>query len=274
MRLWHEPLVQFLVLGGAVFLAYSFLAPEPDLPREEIVVGPPAIRALEQSFEAAWKRPPTDAERQGLIDDFLVEEVFYREAQKLGLDQDDVVIRRRMRQKLEFLLQEGMSGYKPEDAVLEEYLQANLATYTEADRISFRQIYLGDGADAAAAAPGILARLKAEPGLDPDTLGKRTLLPAGLDAVPTTDADRTFGSGFGAALVALPAEVWSGPVRSGFGLHLVKVERIDKASPPQLEAVRNAVLRDYLHAEERKAMEALVARLKQCYEIIIENPPQ
>ena len=109
MRFWKEPLVQFLVIGGLLFVGYTVFAPEAEPPREQIVVGALRIQSLEQSFEATWKRPPTASERQGLIDDFLVEEVFYREAQNLGLDQDDIVIRRRMRQKMEFLLQDGLA---------------------------------------------------------------------------------------------------------------------------------------------------------------------
>ena len=142
-RFFKETLVQFLVLGAGLFLAYSLFAPQPEIPRERIVVDRPLARSLEDAFEAVWNRPPTASERRGLIEDHLAEEVLYREAQKLGLDQDDVVIRRRMRQKMHFLLQDSLALAPPDEVALRAFYEAEQDRYREPDRRSFQQLYLG-----------------------------------------------------------------------------------------------------------------------------------
>jgi hypothetical protein len=274
MKPWQEPLVQFLVAGGLLFAAYTAFVPEPYVPREEIVIDAPIVRSLEQSFEAAWKRPPSDDERQGLIDDFLVEEVFYREAQKLGLDQDDVVIRRRMRQKMEFLLQEGLARIDPDEAALQAFFEDNLDSYRASARVSFQQVYLGEGQAAAEEAPALLAALNAATPPDAGEIGQRTMLPGMLEAVPLRDIDNTFGAGFGQSLTTLPVGEWVGPVQSGFGLHLIEVTSVQAAPEPSFEAARPAVLRDFKYLEQKKATEALVTRLKRNYDILIEEEGQ
>ena len=271
MRFWSEPLVQFLALGGVLYLAYTFFAPEPALPREEIVIDAPVLRSLEQSFEAAWKRPPSEDERQGLIDEFLIEEVFYREAQKLALDEDDVVIRRRMRQKMEFLLQDSLARIEPEEAALSTFFEENIDSYRASARVSFRQVFLGEGQGAADEAQALLAVLNSATPPDASELGQRTMLPVGQDAAPLREIDNTFGAGFGQSLLALPKGEWVGPVRSGFGLHLVAVSAVQDAPAPSFETAREAVLRDYMYVEQQNATEALVARLKQNYDIRIEG---
>lgn len=274
MRFWHEPLIQFLALGGLIFAAYSAFAPEPEVARDVIVVDAPVVASLEQSFEGAWKRPPTAEERQGLVDDFLIEEVFYREAQKLNLDQDDVVIRRRMRQKMEFLLQDTLAQVEPQEAELRAFFDANAQDYRGSAQISFRQVFLGEAASAGAEAGALLAGLNSTTPPDPGEIGQRTLLPASLDAASVRQIDGVFGTGFGDSLAALPQGQWAGPVQSGFGLHLIEVTQVTPAPETTFETARQAVLRDYQYEQQRNATEAVVARLKQQYDIrILEAQP-
>jgi hypothetical protein len=121
-----------------LYLTYSLFAPPPEGPREQIVVDQPVVRSLEAAFEAVWKRPPTASERQGLINDHIAEEVLYREAQKLGLDQDDVVIRRRMRQKMQFLLEGSLALAPPDEATLRAFYEAEWERYSEPARVRKR----------------------------------------------------------------------------------------------------------------------------------------
>lgn len=271
MRFWKEPLVQFLLIGGLLFVGYTAFAPEAEPPREQIVVDALRVQSLEQSFEATWKRPPTASERQGLIDDFLAEEVFYREAQNLGLDQDDIVIRRRMRQKMEFLLQDSLAQTSPQEDELRAFFKQEPSRYRGLDQITFRQVYLGDGNVAGVEASVLLVQLNADDSSDTTDLGQRTMLPDRVELAGLPAIDGAFGVGFGEQLLELPTASWTGPIQSGFGAHLVIVDQIKQAPPPDFDEVRAEVERDYLYDQQIKATEAVVERLKQNYEIRLEN---
>ena len=274
MRFWKEPLVQFLGLGGVLFFAFSAFAPEVEPRRAEIIVDASRVQSLERSFEATWKRPPTASERQGLIEDFLTEEVFYREAQTLGLDEDDVVIRRRMRQKIEFLLQDGIAQALPEEDVLRAYFENNPARYSESSRVTFRQIYLGESSASEEQTNLLLARLNEADPPDTQTLGQRTMLPASLTSAATVEIDGLFGSGFGQQLLDLPKQGWVGPIRSGFGEHLIFVDDVIPSPTADFEDVRATVMQDFQYERQRTATKALVERLKQKYEIVVDEVVQ
>src|SRR4051812_21878398 len=111
-RLLREPLLHFLVLGGAMFAVFH-VAERTDQPAGKIVVSPGKMDQLATGFARTWRRPPTRVELDGLVEDFVREEVFYREALALGLDRDDTIVRRRLRQKLEFLAGDASANVAP-----------------------------------------------------------------------------------------------------------------------------------------------------------------
>ena len=111
-----EPIVQFLLLGGGLFLLQGMLRPPGAASGGEIVVSDARVATLAQVFQRTWQRPPTQGELEGLIDDHIREEVLVREALALGLDRDDVIIRRRLRQKMEFLSDESCLLYTSDAA--------------------------------------------------------------------------------------------------------------------------------------------------------------
>ena len=125
LRTWlREPLLHFLAAGAAIFLLYRLVGGGEEGPRE-IVVSEAQIESLAEGFARTWMRPPTAAEIRGLVDDYVREEVYYREAMTLGLDRDDTVIRRRLRQKMEFVSDDVASVREPTDAELQAYLDKN-----------------------------------------------------------------------------------------------------------------------------------------------------
>ncbi len=273
MRFWKEPLAQFLILGGLLFLAYGVLAPKQDAPAERIAITAPMIESLAQSFESVWKRPPTEEERRGLIDDYLAEEVLYREAQKLGLDSDDVVIRRRLRQKMEFLLQDGLSRIEPDEAQLRAFFDANPDRYVGPDRISFQQIYLGErqSDEESAVWDALIVQLNGANPPDTRELGKGSLLPPAMGSAPAQEIDRSFGTGFAEMLTGLPIGAWTDPVQSTFGWHIIRVDQVQTAGAPNFEEVRAEVARDFAYQQENDAAKALIERLKQGYQIEIDG---
>ncbi len=194
-RLLREPLLHFLVIGGLIFLLFVAVDDTPDAPAELIVVTPERIDRLAAAFSSVWTRKPTADELDALIGEHVREEVYYREAMALGLDRDDAVIRRRLRQKMEFLTDTGAQLLEPSADELEAYFAANERTFRRGPRLAFEQVYLGE-------APGpesisrSLSALQSDPAADPSALGERSLLPAQLGLSPPNAVDGVFGRGF------------------------------------------------------------------------------
>jgi hypothetical protein len=217
-----------------------------------------------------WGRPPTDEELQDLVDDWVREEVATREALALGLDRDDPVIRRRLRQKLEFLSQDSAS---PTDAELEAYLQAHPEQFLVEPRLTFQQVFLDprqhpERLDRDAAQ--VLAELTRHG--DETNVGDASLLPRALDNVPANDVAKQFGETFAARLLDLPVGRWEGPLESAYGVHLVFVGERTEARLPELSDVRNAVQSEWANARRREAKESFYRELLERYAVTYEGP--
>lgn len=260
-RLLREPLLHFLVIGLAVFGVDRFAGPPKTAPDRQVIdVTAAHEERLAAQFESVWRRPPTRAELDGLVDDHVREEVYYREALALGLDRDDTVIRRRLRQKMEFLGDLSAGGLVPEEAELRSYLEAHADRFETPAKVTFWQVLLEGGASAE-----VLAALAA--GADPAEVGGGTLLPAEMVASARAAVDGTFGAGFFDRVTALPPGAWSGPVSSAFGDHVVLLQELDPATAPPLEAVRHAVEEDWRRAKADDLREAQYQELRARYEV-------
>lgn len=267
-NVFREPLLHFLVIGVAIFAFYGLVTPpEPVRSARIIEVTLTQRDQLAAQFEAVWRRPPTDTELAGLVDGFVREEVYYREALALGLDRDDTVIRRRLQQKMEFLADAGAASLTADETALRAHLANNIDRFTPPARITFRQVLLaGDDPQS------ILAKL-AE-GADPEAFGRGTLLPPIMEAAPSTAVDGTFGDGFFAALAALAPGVWSGPIESAFGQHLVEVTEVVPSTPPALEAVRELVEEDWRRETTEAFRTERYQMLRDSYEVVLPPPPK
>jgi hypothetical protein len=274
MRAWaREPLLHFLVIGVAIFAAYRLLS-DSDAPPREIVVSSSRVQALSDSFQKTWMRPPTAQELRGLVDDYVADEVYYREAIALGIDRDDTVIRRRLRQKMEFISVNVADALDPTDAQLEGYLRQNADKFITPVRFSFQQIFVSVDRGAAARddAARILASLSAGGGkAAPDDLGDPTLLPTRLDGVSVQDVANAFGRSFAEQMGEAPIGEWSGPLRSGYGFHLIRVERVEPASLPTIDSIRPIVLREWQAAQNAQAKSALLSQLRAKYRVHVEG---
>ena len=270
----REPLVHFLVLGLLLFLFFAWRRGGPG--GNAIVVTRGHIEHLAAGFERTWHRPATDEELEALIDDHVKEEIAAREAVASGLDRDDTIIRRRLRQKLEFLVEDAVEEAPPSDAELQAWLNGHLEAFRAEPRISFRQVFVSPqrrGASASADAARILARLRAV-GPDADTarLGDPTMLPADLPLAPVREVRLSFGDDFARAIEAVAPGQWAGPVQSSYGLHLVLVRERVAAAVPDLAAIRREVEREVLTERRRKAVDALYQRLLSRYTVTVERP--
>jgi hypothetical protein len=266
VRLLREPLLHFFAFGGLIFLFYTAVSGPAPEPVDTIVIAPERIQQLATGFQGVWQRPPSSDELRALVDDFVREEIYYREALALGLDRNDTVIRRRLRQKMEFLTDTGADLFEPSTEELEVYLAANEQTYRREPRLAFEQVFLGE-APAPARIEASLDAFQADPAADPSQWGERTLLPAQLDLSPPDAVDGVFGKGFFDRLAKIPRGVWAGPVESAYGIHLVRITDSLPARMPALEEVHDAVLRDWKAAKALELRERYYARLLERYVI-------
>ncbi len=278
-RFLREPLLHFLVIGAALFALYGALQGRSSggaAGDQVIVVSAGQIEALAAKFQKFRQRPPSAAELQGLVDEYVEMEVLSREAMALGLDRDDSVIQRRLQQKMEFLAEDFESSTAPTDAELTAWLIEHAADYQEPARYSFRQIYFNPdrrGSTLRTEATALLARLRTSAvTVDVTTLGDSTLLPASSDAMALPLVERQFGATFAQELTALPVGEWAGPLRSAFGAHLIQVTAVTPARDSTLAEVRDAVTRDLMSARRRDAHARFVASLLAKYELNIEWP--
>jgi hypothetical protein len=276
-RLLKEPLLHFLALAVAVFVAYGVLnrfeAGRPD----EIVITNSRVDRAAAQFAVIWQRPPTSIELKNLIDDYVKEEIFVREALTLGLDKDDTIIRRRLRLKMEFMNSAETATLTPTDAELEKYLKDNPGKFEIDPAYAFEQVLLspdrhGDKIDQDAAS--VLQVLRTESSIDPGELGDATLLPLKLELTSKASISHTFGPAFAEALDRIAPGQWTGPVESDFGLHLVRVTEHQAGRVPALDEVRAAVEREWAN-DKRKALEAQrFAALLTRYRVTMEERPK
>ena len=272
----REPLLHFLALGAALFLYFHWGGGGSGAEGTRIVITPGRIEHLTAGYTRAWRRPPTDAELKGLIDDWVREEIAVREAMAAGFDRDDTVIRRRLRQKLEFLVEDAAAAAPPTDDELKAWLTAHAEAFRIEPRVAFRQIYFSRerrGATAEADARAVLARL-GKAGADGriENLGDSTLLPHEVELSERRDVARAFGDGFAGRIEKIEPGAWSGPIESGYGLHLVLVrERID-GSPPDLAAVRPVVEREVMADRRKRQLAAMYERLLAKYSVVVDGP--
>jgi hypothetical protein len=269
-KLWREPLVHFLVIGAGLFLAFGLTRDQRDDATNRIVVDAAQVEQLAAQFRRTWLRPPTEQELAGLIESHVRDEVYYREALVMGLDQNDPQVRRRMRLKLEFLLEDLSAEEPPDDETLHAYLQRHPEKFRIEPQLSFKQVYLNrdNHQDLPEYAARMLSELRA--GRPPDSVGDPTLLPHEQTAVSQREIVRTFGETFAEAVLALEPGVWNGPVYSGFGAHLVLVTQHRDGYLPELAAVRDLVEREYLAQRRRELKDLAYRKLREGYEVIVE----
>jgi len=274
-RLIREPLVHFLLLGALLF-GWSAWQGGGTAGSNRIVVTPGVVDYLAAGFHRTWHRAPSDIELKGLIDEHVKEEIAAREAMAMGLDRDDIVIKRRLRQKLEFLLVDEAAATPPTDAELKAWLHKHPESFRVEPQLAFRQVLLrpeSRGASMPADATKLLARLRAAgPEVATQDLGDASMLPPETPLQPLREVANSFGQDFADALMKIAPGQWSGPVESSFGVHLVFVRESTKGAAADLAKVRPLVEREVL-AERRKAeMQALYERLLAKYSIRIDLP--
>jgi len=275
MKLLKEPLVHFAVAGALMFGVYEGLhrgeAAAPGV--EPVRIGDGELRWLSDGFTQQWQREPTDDELRGLLHDLLVEELLAREAESLGLAEGDTVVRRRLAQKLTFLIEDTRTVEPTEDE-LRRYQAENGERFRKPARVSFVQVYFNPARRTQAASDAEDALLELSSLGTPDSargMGDPLLLDMDFKDLDEDTVSGMFGPKFAAAVFALEPGSWHGPFESGYGLHLVFVTEASRPAPREFEEVKREVLAQWRQEREREVEAQYLAELRAKYGIVLEG---
>jgi len=274
-KILREPLLHFLLLGAAIFAAYGLVSKRGRDGTVKIVISAGQVAAMAESFTGTWRCPPTRAEIEGLIRDRVQEEVYSREAMALGLDKDDTIIRRRLRQKMEFLTDDIAALAEPTDHELSEYLTAHADTFRVQPKFSFSHVFLNrerHGENLSRDIAQLFAQLQqAGAQADVSELGDPFLLEHNFKSMLASEAAKLFGEKFAAKLGELSPGQWQGPIESGYGVHLVLVSERTEGRVPALTEVRDAVRREWANTRRMESNEKFYQELLKRYVVTIEG---
>lgn len=261
----REPLLHFLLIGLALFLLYGHVSPG-DSDSRRIVIGQSQVDDMVRQYQSTWTRSPTPAQLRELIDTYVHDEIIYREGLSLGLDKDDAVIKRRIRQKYELISEEDERS-EPADADLAVYLKAHPAEFLRPAAVSFDQIYF----DAATTSPEAVGAAKSalEKGADPATIGQPSMLPRHVDSGGIDLVARDFGDDFARRIGRAPVGEWVGPIASGIGIHLVRLSARAPPVLPPLSQIRMAVAREWESDQRIQSREDDYRRARANYDVFI-----
>tara|TARA_R110000824_G_scaffold104214_6_gene247380 strand:- start:49687 stop:50502 length:816 start_codon:yes stop_codon:yes gene_type:complete len=265
----REPLVHFL--GGAflIFVFFWATGSSRDPADYAISIDETDIARLKTDWIQNFRRAPTQQELDVLIDQEIAEEIYYREALRLGLDKNDPMIRRRLFTKMRFVDGQDADNVAPTDTMLQQWMDKNPSKYALSALIDFEQIYLSQ--ISAAEARKRIDELNN--GTTSSALAQSISLPATLKRASIEEIGRQFGDKFAGQLEGLETGVWSGPVTSGFGVHAVKVTAKIPGKAAALDDVRQRLVNEWHAAQQAEQKEKALARYRAQYEITVAGRP-
>jgi peptidyl-prolyl cis-trans isomerase C len=277
-KLLREPLFHFLLAGGLILVASNLWdhSKASSLNQHHIVVPAAEIHQLQEIWTRQWGHPPNTEEMAHLIDDYVREEIFYREALASGLDNGDVIIRRRLVEKMEFLSQEIASSAEPSESELEQFFQNGREKYASPAQAAFSHIYFSSSKRGAAAetdAQGVLAGLRSGQLSLPHALSQGDPF-ISQSEYPLQSRDQVkeiFGDEFAFRLLSLEPGEWEGPFKSSYGFHLVRVLQRTPSRVPQLAEVRQEVLIDLKNQRLQSASDSYYGKLRELYRIDVDK---
>lgn len=271
-RLAREPLVHFLLIGAVLFAGLeSFQA----LRRPTVSIDAQDLEQLANYWQIQMQRPPNKDELKHIIDDRIDEELMAREALRLGLDKGDMIIRRRLAQKMAFATDDTAQAGEPTDAQLRAYYARTAGRYAAAARVSFQQAFFsGDRPKGGAEKAAAQAMERAEEGGRDDPEGDPFIFPLAYDDVGVQDLLRDYGPGFVKILSSAPVGAWAGPVLTPYGWHLVKVSARLAPSQASFESVKAQVRDAYLAERRADANAAFLKSLRNRYRVVVAGVPR
>jgi hypothetical protein len=265
----REPLLHFAAGGALLFAAYTLLNPPAPASNAQVRIGAGEMKWLATTWQRQWGREPTVDELRVLVSNLVKEELLAREARELRLDENDTIVRRRLAQKLEFLLHDTARLTEPSDKELWRFYEASPDVFLSVPRVSFTQIYFRS--ERRSAATAALQELAGAGPADAARLGDRLLVEAEFRDAEPQAVVAAFGPEFARAVFQLPPGEWHGPLESGYGVHLVRVAAAQPAQRRDFEEVRPLVLERWREQQQRESEARFLQRLMAKYEVLIDD---
>jgi len=270
MSIIREPLVHFLFIGLGLFALFQLVNPKSA--EKEIFVSNGLVESLSAKYEKTWSRSPSQAELNNLIEAYVIEEIYYRQAKALNLDENDIMIRRRLKQQLEYMHQNMLDNYQPEDSVLQAYFTENEDHYRQDNHYSFQHVMLSTERSPTELQEKVSTLQQQIKNNSSQIKGDNSLLPAELQLATNFQIDRLFGKNFSRHFQTLPINQWSEPLTSSFGMHFIYMEKREIGEYSTFESVKSKVLQDWLNQEQIRIAKELKENLRQQYKVTIEAP--
>jgi hypothetical protein len=274
-RLLREPLLHFLLIGVALFLAYDSLRPsENKSESNRIVLTAADFEQLAVTWLAQGRPPPTSAQMQNLVELKIREEVLSREAATLGLDKGDTIVKRRLAQKMEFLIEGGSIDSDPSADALRVWFKDNAQRFLLPARVSFRHLYFSPdrrGENAREAAVRALEQLAGKPGdwRDAEALGDVFMDQDYYADRSADDMGKLFGLNFAQTVARLKAGAWQGPVESGYGWHLIFVDTSTPGRVPAFEEIEPEIRAEWIEDQRAEAKRKAYETMRARYQVVM-----
>ncbi len=266
-----EPLLHFLLIGVVLFVIYEVLNPSSNTDEKEVIINSAQIASLSAKFERTWKRPPEIYELTTLINEHVLDEVYFRQAIALGIEKNDPLIRRRLRQKMEFYTSAGDVNAVPPDNELHAFYQNNIQAYKTENRYTLKQIFINTDIPVNKLNKR-LSQIKKSLNTAGTVKGDASFIPEVFNSADRNEITRFLGERFYKQLAELPVKQWTGPVKSGLGLHYVYIVSQIPGSLPPLKNVKSRVIKDWRYQKNLNLREMINKRLLADYVVNIEWP--
>lgn len=276
-KLLKDPLVHFLLVGAAIFGLSYWLNPPTAEGDTGIIISAADVAKMRDQIALIQGRSATDEEVNALIEVQIREEVLYREAMAMGLDRDDTMVRNRLIEKMRFLTENVGEPPLPNATELEMWFNVRQEQFRIPSQVTFEHVFFAiehrgerTESDAAAVLPRLRARREALTPAQLAAFGDPLPLWNRYDNMSQTDVALAFGEEFATAIAPLEAGTWSGPIRSRFGWHVVRVvDRTAERQPPLAE-IQEAVQTAYLNEQRQAGNEARYRAMRERYDVTVE----
>lgn len=272
MKIFKEPLFHFLIIGIGIFIINGFFS-QGQSSDNEIIITLDDIQRLKTLYAQNWNKEPDQQTLDKLIDQYVESEIYYKEALKLNLDHNDEIIKRRLKQKYQFLAQDLADFNHPTEENLLNFYQKNNDQYRSERSMSFYQYYISPDNynDPYSMAVQLYNRLKETTPEDVNNLGDNIHLDRHQNQQNESEIRRNFGSDFTELLLDLDQTGWHQPIRSGLGYHVIYIEEINPSEELDFSFVKNKVEEDWKTANRESFAEMLIEGLRKDYKIVIQD---
>ena len=277
-RFWREPLIHFFILGLAVFGLHAALDRKPEAAVNDpylVEVSSADIEWMRTIFNKQMGREPTVQDLRGQVNQLIREQILSREAVAMGIDEGDMVVRRRLAQKMEFLFKDLSAMTEPTEDDLRKYFYENRQKYETSPLVTFTQVYFSidsRGVDGAKQAAQALIKEDADPYSVP-TLGDASILSPGCTQCSVTEIKNRFGTDFAEAVKNLEPGTWNGPVKSAYGFHAVYIHERQDAKLPNFRDIFDRIKNDWMSVNREENTRRVYGDIRSRYRVLLEGLP-